>query len=103
MTSEMTRLYTALARVCMKYLGKSFILTSSDRTCARERELGGGDSYHVNGQAFDAKVSPYTREDQAFMGRLAETQGYRWGGRFKGNYDDVHFDNGNRSSPGRCP
>lgn len=61
------------------------------------------DSYHVNGQAFDAQVSPYNKNDQAFLGSLAVSAGYRWGGNFRGNYDDVHFDNGRRFAPGKCP
>jgi hypothetical protein len=101
MTSEMNRLYSALAYATATVLKKKLILTSTDRTCARQLELSGPTSYHLNGQAFDAQIQPYSRDAQAIVGRSAVQFGYRWGGNFT-TYDDVHFDNGNRTSPGSC-
>lgn len=102
MTQEMSKLYSALSIVAARYLKKRLILTSGDRDCSKQLAISGESSYHLNGQAFDAQIYPYNRAEQAWLGQLAESVGYRWGGRFKGNYDDVHFDNGNRVRPGRC-
>lgn len=103
MQAEMTRLYNGLATVAARYLGKRLILTSGDRSCREQKAISGNNSYHLNGWAFDAQLYPYNRSEQAWLGRLAEAYGYRWGGRFKGNYDDIHFDNGNRVRGGTCP
>lgn len=103
MDREMSELYSALVAVAARYLKKRFVLTSTNRDCRKQLELSGPTSYHLNGHAFDAQLVPYNRQQQAWLGQLAETQGFRWGGRFRGNYDDVHFDNGNRFAPGRCP
>jgi hypothetical protein len=102
MTDEMNNLFRALSLATVQVLKKRLVMTSGDRDCSRQLELSGPSSYHLVGQAFDAKLVPYVREEQAMLGAAAERNGYRWGGRFKGNYDDVHFDNGNRSRPGRC-
>jgi len=102
MQSEMVNLYNGLATVAAQYLGKRFIQTSGDRTCSRQLKISGSDSYHLNGWAFDAEVYPYNKAEQRWLGELAEAYGYRWGGRFKGNYDDVHFDNGYRVRGGSC-
>lgn len=102
MNADISKLYTGLSNVAAKYLGKRLVLTSGDRTCAHQREVSSAvSSYHTNGEAFDAQLMPYNKAQQAWLGGLAEQMGFRWGGRFK-PYDDVHFDNGNRRSPGRC-
>lgn len=102
MTEEMTRLYTALSLISARILKKRLVLTSTDRDCKRQLELSGPTSYHLVGQAFDAQLSPYSRDEQAMLGHAVQQYGYRWGGAFKEKYDDVHFDNGNRSLPGSC-
>lgn len=101
MNAEISRLYQGLSQIAATYLGKRFVLTSGDRSCARQLELSGANSYHLVGEAFDAQLQPYNREQQAQLGQLAERFGFRWGGRFK-PYDDVHFDNGNRRRSGSC-
>lgn len=101
MNIEVTQLYTGLSHVCAKYLGKRFILTSGDRNCTQQLRISGESSFHLVGEAFDAQVYPYNRNEQAWLGSLAEQVGFRWGGKFT-PYDDVHFDNGNRRTPGHC-
>jgi hypothetical protein len=103
MNAEISKLYRGLSNISAKYLKKRFVLTSGDRSCSRQVEISGATSFHVVGEAFDAVVVPYSKAEQAWLGALAESVGFRWGGRFKGNYDDVHFDNGNRTVAGRCP
>lgn len=102
MNSEVSTLYRSLANIAARNLGKRLVLTSGDRDCRRQLEISGATSYHTVGQAFDAQLAPYNKAQQAWLGHLAETAGFRWGGRFT-PYDDVHFDNGNRSTVGRCP
>jgi len=102
MNAEISELYRALAKVSAKYLGKRFVQTSGDRDCKRQTEISGNRSYHLVGEAFDAQLVPYNREEQAWLGSLAEAVGFRWGGNF-GKYDDVHFDNGYRKRGGSCP
>lgn len=101
MNAEIARLYAGLSQIAARYLGKKLVLTSTDRDCTRQLEISGANSYHLVGEAFDAQLVPYNRNEQAWLGSLAEANGFRWGGRFK-PYDDVHFDNGNRRRSGTC-
>jgi D-alanyl-D-alanine carboxypeptidase-like protein len=100
MTDRVSSLYASLQVFAARYLGKQFIMTSGDRTCAQQRRVSTErTSYHLCGRAFDAVVFPYSLQDQTAIGRYAEQLGFRWGGNFKtGDYqhDVVHFDDGRR-------
>ena len=83
--------------------GISITLTSGFRTLQEQRRLYArlgrvglaaqpGRSYHNYGLALDFVATP--RSAQARAGRLAESLGLRWGGRFHPP-DPVHIDAGN--------
>ena len=99
----MRSLYAFLSLYAKDQLRTTFVLTSSDRTCREQRELNSTqNSYHVNGNAFDAVVVPWNPTQQTKLGIIARQLGFRWGGDFD-EYDPVHFDDGRRSRPGTCP
>jgi hypothetical protein len=106
MTRRMQDLYSGLSLYAARYQKSRFVMTSSDRTCAKQRTVSTSTtSYHVNGHAFDAQVVPFSQAKQAELGRIAELLGFRWGGNFRtGDYvnDIVHFDDGRRFTAGRC-
>ena len=101
MNPRLTELYNGLSKIAGVYLRTRFILTSTDRTCSEQLELSGPRSYHLNGNAFDAVVSPWNAGTQRELGLLAVRLGFRWGGQFAKS-DVVHFDDGRRVSPGSC-
>lgn len=103
MNAEITKLFSALSAVATQVLKKRLVFISGDRTCQRQLEISGADSFHTVGEAFDAKLSPYDPAEQAYLGSLAESRGFRWGGNFRGNFDPNHFDNGRRARSGHCP
>src|SRR4030095_8286190 len=98
-------LFCYLQKLAASY-GRSFVMTSGDRTCSEQRRVSTENpSYHVNGRAFDAVVQPYDPEIQAILGRAAVALGFRWGGNFStGEFsnDVVHFDDGLRFPAGWC-
>jgi len=100
----MTDLFSQLQLVAQRQLGKQFVMTSGDRTCRQQRMVSTERvSYHVCGRAFDAVLVPYDAQQQAMLGRYAESLGFRWGGNFQsGDYahDVVHFDDGRRFPAG---
>src|SRR5262245_10346620 len=105
MTARMSSLFNLVQTVSSRFLHRTFVLTSADRSCQRQLELSGSESFHVNGNAFDAVVQPFDMESQRILGQVAKYYGFRWGGDFKtGRFanDYVHFDDGLRSRPGRC-
>lgn len=101
MDARIRQLMEAFVTVSPIFFQKRFAVTSTDRTCARQLEISGPNSFHVSGLAFDGLVQPYDPESQRILGAVAKQLGFRWGGDFV-TADVVHFDDGLRGAPGRC-
>jgi len=88
--------------------GSNVTITSGFRSFEKQSELYNsgitpappGSSFHNYGQAVDINVDNLVQASsvQAWspVAELAKNKyGFRWGGDFQGNWDKVHFDNGN--------
>ena len=84
-------------------------ITSSRRTFAQQAALVRAGrsrtlrSAHLEGKAFDVDVHGFSRDRIPRwwffeLGRLGESLGLRWGGRFSGFWDPGHFESARRGS-----
>lgn len=97
----------AILKYVASHYGFALQLLSTDRDCQTQYSLaqtGRGSwprSFHIGGNAFDARIEPYSAASQASIGAWGEAIGLRWGGRFS-SPDPNHFDLGNYVEPGDC-
>ena len=89
--------------------GRNVVLTSGYRSWEKQQELINqgyqaaqpGNSYHNYGFAIDMNVDNLVQASSVQnwlpVAEIGKNDfGFRWGGDFQGNWDKVHFDDGNR-------